>query len=217
MEMFTASDLLTGLWLGVAAGLAVAVPLGPIGLLIIDRAMRHGRNAGLAAATGVATTDLAYATLAITATAWAARVVEPVIRPASYLAAAIIAAIAIRGLAIRVPEPAAPAGSVGSVPAGSARPGRTFVAFASLTAINPATVVYFTGLTLALADRLNSAPTRVAFLVAVGLSSLAWQAALAMLGSRLGRLPRPSVQTRTRQVGSVVLLALAALLAFRVG
>lgn len=211
---FTASEVLTTAWLGVAAGLAVAIPLGPIGLLIIDRGMVHGRTVGLAAAGGVATTDLLYAVLALTATAWAARVVEPITTPLTYLAATVLAVIAIRGLLHRRRRPIEPDEPATLIAMNAPSPARTFMAFAALTAINPGTVLYFTALTLALTDRLATLLDRTVFLMAVGASSLAWQTALATLGSRLGRTPRASVQIRTQQASNVVLLALATLLAY---
>ncbi len=204
---------MTAAALGVAAGLAVAIPLGPIGLLIVDRGMRHGRAVGLAAAAGVAVTDLVYAVLALTATAWAVRIVEPVTAPATYLAAAVIAAIGVRGLLQARRLPAEDGHLNGVVEAAAAGRARTFAGFVALTAINPATVLYFTGLSLALMDRVGSVGARLTFLAGIGIGSFAWQAALAWFGAQLGRRPHPSLQRRTRQIGSLVLLALAAALA----
>ncbi len=203
--------LLTAAWLGVAAGLAVAIPLGPIGLLIVDRGMRHGRRIGLAAAAGVATTDLMYAVVALTATAWAARVIEPVARPATYLAAAVIATIGMHGFLRSRGELVDGAAAVPAPP--PARPVGTFAGFAALTAINPATVLYFSALTLALTDHLDVSGTRAVFAAGAGLGSFSWQAALAVLGARLGRRPRPRLERYTRQAGSLVLLVLAVVLA----
>lgn len=206
------APFMTAAALGVAAGLAVAIPLGPIGLLIVDRGMRHGRAVGLAAAAGVAVTDLVYAVLALTVTAWAVQLVEPVTVPATYLAAVVIAAIGVRGLLqARRPQDDDHLDDVAekTVP----RPARTFVGFVALTAINPGTVRYFTGRSLALMDRVGSLGTRLALLAGIGLGSLAWQSALAWFGAHIGRRPRPSLQRRTRQIGSLVLLALAAALA----
>ena len=203
------APFMTAAALGVAAGLAVAIPLGPIGLLIVDRGMRHGRTVGLAAAAGVAVTDLFYAVLALTATSWSVRLVEPVTVSATYLAAAVIVAIGVRGLlqARRSPVDDGHLDDVAETT--PARPARTFAGFVALTAINPGTVLYFTGLSLALMDRVGSVGTRLAFLAGIGLGSFAWQSALAWFGAHIGRRPRPSLQRRTRQIGSLVLLALA--------
>ncbi len=212
----TLTPLLTAAWLGMAAGLAVAIPLGPIGLLIVDRGMRHGRRVGLAAAAGVATTDLVYAVLALTATAWATRVLEPVTRPATCLAAGIIAMLGLRGFAGARERPGHGATAVQVPLAHTVSPGRpvaTFAGFAALTAVNPATVLYFSALTLALTDHLDVSGTRAVFAAGAGLGSFGWQAALAVLGAHLGSRPRPRLERYTRQAGSLVLLVLAVVLA----
>src|SRR5262245_3166825 len=46
---------------GMALGIAVAAPVGPIGLLCVQRTLRQGRLAGLASGLGVATADALYA------------------------------------------------------------------------------------------------------------------------------------------------------------
>jgi threonine/homoserine/homoserine lactone efflux protein len=47
---------LKSLWIG----LSIAAPVGPIGLLVIQRTLRHGRAAGLATGFGAAVADAAY-------------------------------------------------------------------------------------------------------------------------------------------------------------
>jgi threonine/homoserine/homoserine lactone efflux protein len=49
---------------GVAIGLAIAAPVGPIGLLCIRRTLEQGRGAGLACGLGAATADAAYGCVA---------------------------------------------------------------------------------------------------------------------------------------------------------
>ena len=41
-------------------GLSIAAPVGPIGLLVIQRTLRHGRVVGLATGLGAAVADAAY-------------------------------------------------------------------------------------------------------------------------------------------------------------
>ena len=57
-----------------------------------------------------------------------------------------------------------------------ARPARTFAHVVALTAIDPATVLYVTALTLALADRIRSLGARLAFLAGIGIGLFGWQA-----------------------------------------
>jgi len=45
-------------------GLSVAAPVGPIGLLCINRTLAHGRLAGFASGLGAATADALYGLIA---------------------------------------------------------------------------------------------------------------------------------------------------------
>ncbi len=51
-------------WRGLWIGLAIAAPLGPIGVLVLRRTLAHGRAAGLASGLGAATVDAGFAAIA---------------------------------------------------------------------------------------------------------------------------------------------------------
>ena len=56
-----------GFWLvlkGLAAGLAIAVPVGPVNVLVASRALARGRRAGLASGVGAAAADAFYGSIA---------------------------------------------------------------------------------------------------------------------------------------------------------
>ena len=58
---------LTGLWLlskGFVAGLAIAVPVGPVNVLCASRTLRNGRMSGLVSGFGAATADTMYGAIA---------------------------------------------------------------------------------------------------------------------------------------------------------
>jgi threonine/homoserine/homoserine lactone efflux protein len=58
---------LTGLWLlskGLMAGLAIAVPVGPVNVLCASRTLRKGRVSGLLSGFGAATADTLYGAIA---------------------------------------------------------------------------------------------------------------------------------------------------------
>ncbi len=52
------------IWKGVIIGLSVSIPLGPIGVLTIQRTLSKGRRSGLVNGLGAATADVFYAVLA---------------------------------------------------------------------------------------------------------------------------------------------------------
>ena len=56
-------NLLYVLWRGVAIGILVSAPMGPVGMLCIQRTLEKGRKAGLYTGIGAALSDLLYCLL----------------------------------------------------------------------------------------------------------------------------------------------------------
>ena len=108
------TDFLDPLVAGLVAGWGVAIPLGAIGVMIVDLGMRGGFRPAAAAAAGVATADFLYAAVAAAAGAAVAAVLAPHERTVQLLAARG----ARRRGGVRLPEPAAAPGRGG---AGAAR------------------------------------------------------------------------------------------------
>ncbi|MCP4426981.1 MAG: LysE family transporter, partial [Chloroflexi bacterium] len=52
------------LWRGTAIGFAIAAPVGPIGLLCIQRTLRNGRTYGFVSGLGAASADAVYGAIA---------------------------------------------------------------------------------------------------------------------------------------------------------
>ncbi len=193
---------------GLIAGWGVAVPLGAIGVMLVDLGMRGGFRSAAPAAAAVATADLLYAAVAAATGAAAASVLEPREQALRLVAAGVLAAVAV--MALRAAwrranagdgEPAAPA-----LPA----PHRLYGRFLGLTAINPTTVVYFVALIAGL-PAVASAPAsaKAVFVVAVGVASLSWQLTLAGSGAALHhRLPEHA-RLYTALAGNALVLGLA--------
>ena len=192
--------------LGVAAGYAIAIPFGPIAILIVRTGVRQGVRAAAAAGAGTATADLVFATIAMLFGAAASALIAPILPPARLVAGAALAVIAVRGLL------AAP--SQVDRESGTSRPGSTYLLFLGLTMLNPPTVIYFVSLAIALPEVSAEFPSRAAFVVGAFLSSLSWQEFLAVVGAMLhGRLT-PRLQRITAVVSSIIILALAGRVAF---
>jgi arginine exporter protein ArgO len=191
---------------GVVAGLAVAVPLGAIGVLIVDLGVRGGFRPAFLAGLGTALCDGLYATVA----AVAGLAVGGWLRPAEgwlqLAAAAVLAAMAVAGLlALRQPVAERP------LPAAD---GRLVARFLGLTAINPTTAVTFAGLMVGLPSVAHaSGAGKAAFVAGAFGASLAWQSTLAGGGA----LMRHGLPDRTRVwtciAGRLLVLALATRLA----
>src|SRR2546426_11851405 len=90
--------------LGMAAAYAIAIPVGPIAVLILRTGVRRGLRAAAAAGAGAATADLVFATIAMLFGAAASGFLAPILP-----AARIVAAVAPAGIAVRrvlaAPEP----------------------------------------------------------------------------------------------------------------
>ena len=192
--------------LGVAAGYAIAIPFGPIALLILRTGVRQGLRAAAAAGAGAATADLVFATIAMLFGAAASALLAPILPAARLVAGAALAVIAVRGL-LASPQAI-------ERESGGARTGNTYLLFLGLTMLNPPTVIYFVSLAIALPGVSADFASRAAFVVGAVLASLSWQEVLALVGAMLhGRLT-PGLQRVTAVVSSLIILALAARVAF---
>ena len=186
---------------GLVAGYAIAIPVGPIALLIIRTALRGGLRPGLAAGAGAATADLVYASAAMLAGPPIVGAIAPALRPARIVAGGLLLALAIRGL-----RP-----SASSEQASAMTPThRTYLTVLGLTIVNPSTVIYFASLAVGLPSLTADPLARGAFVLAAALASLSWQWLLAGTASLFhGRLP-PRLE-RVTSVASAVIIALLAL------
>jgi threonine/homoserine/homoserine lactone efflux protein len=201
-------EILLSAGAGVAAGLGVAMPLGAIGALLLREGLVNGFRVAASAATGVAIVDTGYCAVAALVGATFAPLVAPHRGAFLLVSGLVILAIGVRQFVMALrrrtalaadPKPASPLAA--------------FLRFVGLTAINPLTFVYFAALAGAIATRSTSWIGPVVFVVAVGLSSLAWQLMLATIGSLFGR----SLGARTAEfigiVATILLIALGGLVA----
>jgi threonine/homoserine/homoserine lactone efflux protein len=184
--------------IGVAAGYAIAIPVGPIAILILRTGVRQGLRAAAAAGAGTATADLVYATVAMLFGAAASGFVQPILPITRIVAAAVLAVIAIRGMlqAARVVD--------------REIRGPIYLIFLTLTMLNPPTVIYFVSLAVALPEVAADVASRAAFVLGAFLASLSWQELLAVTSALLhGRLT-PRLQRLTAVVSGLIILGLAA-------
>jgi arginine exporter protein ArgO len=198
---------LDALGAGALAGLGVALPLGAVGVLIVQEGITGGWRPASAAATGVALVDGAYAAVAVAAGAGVTTALAGLERAIQLVGAVVLLAVAVRGLlALRTPAGRTTPGA----PAPGARVLRRFVA---LTAVNPMTAVYFVVLTAGLGGIVADAASGAAFAAGVLVASLAWQLTLAAAASLAGaRLPS-WLRLATSLAGYLVVVGYAARLA----
>ncbi len=107
--------MLDALLAGLLAGWGVAIPLGAIGVMVVDLGARGGFRPAAAAAAGVAAADFLYAAVAAAAGAAVASALAPHEHALKLAAAAVLAVVALVGLRVAraaaspdTPRPAAP-------------------------------------------------------------------------------------------------------------
>lgn len=178
--------MLGALLAGAIAGLAVAMPLGPIGMLLVERSSRLGFRPSVPAALGVATTDGLYAALAALAGAAISAALSGSEDELRIVSGSVLMGVAAYGLITTLRRRVEPA-SEGSAGAHH----RTFVTFLALTAINPATIATFAALIAGLPEIADAeAAAKAAFVAGAFAASAAWQVSLVGAGAVAGaRLP----------------------------
>lgn len=192
---------------GLLIGLSVAVFVGYAAMAVLETAARDGLGYGLAAGLGIATADSAWAVVAA-----AGVVVNRVFVPWSgYLNWAAVAALA--GLAVvavrelRRSDPAVAAGTrVDGTAAGVYRE------YLAGTTREPVTVIFFLTLTLGVLPHYR-ATEWAAFVAGVFLASLVWQAGMAAIGARRGRVLSPPARRRVLVMDVFLLVVFIALVA----
>lgn len=142
MDAAAATLFTQSMWIG----LSIAAPVGPIGLLVIQRTLHHGRATGLATGLGAAAADAVYGAIGAFGVGWLIGWLSE-----ARVALALGGGAFLLWLAWRTWR-AAPAGRAAMVAAG---PGllRSFAATFALTLSNPATIVSFIAVFGALAGR----------------------------------------------------------------
>lgn len=195
---------------GLVLGLAVAVPVGPIGLLCLQRSLVHGRRHGFVSGLGAATADAAYgllAALGLTAvTSW-------LLGFQTWLqlgGGLFLLGLGLRFLLAAPRPPALPATTTAAAPTG---PG-LMPAFASvfvLTLANPATLLSFLAVFAALGLGAQPSARLDGLLLVAGvfLGSSVWWLTLSLAAGLLRRrLDARGLRAVNRLAGlSLLLLA----------
>lgn len=196
-------DLLAALGSGALAGLGVAMPLGAISVLLLGEGVARGFRAAAPAGLAVGLVDTLYCALAVVlgvvaAPAIAAWGTWP--RLIGGCALIVIAAFGLwRAWRRTADDEATP-------PAGSGL--RLFGLFLGLTAINPATLVYFAAITVGLAHLLSSAAAGGLFVLGVGVASVSWQLLVVAAGGLLRGRTTPRIRRLTALVGNLIVAGL---------
>jgi arginine exporter protein ArgO len=191
---------------GLVTGYAIAVPVGAVAALIITLSARTSWRVGAAAGLGVATVDGVYASVAVVAGHAVAEFLDPIedlLQTVSVVALLVIAVLTL----VHSLRPAR-ATEEDTGPAWT--PLRAWLTFAGITAVNPATVVYFAAIVLGGTVDLDGPAQGAVFILAAFLASASWQVFVASIGTGLGRwIAGPRGRRATGVIAAIVIAALA--------
>jgi threonine/homoserine/homoserine lactone efflux protein len=191
---------------GLAAGLAVAMQVGAVSLLLVETAVARGPRVGVAAGMGVATVDLLFAAAAAVAGATAGAMLSEHQTEIRLVAAATLAAIAIHGL---LTLKSAPADAPEDPSAAGLR--AHYLRFFAITLVNPLTIASFAAVATSLP--LGAPSAAAAFAAGVGVGSAGWHMVLTVAAGHAGRWITPRIERGLAIGGRVAVLMLAAHLA----
>jgi threonine/homoserine/homoserine lactone efflux protein len=197
------ANLLSAFLIGAAAGYAIAIPVGPIAVLIVRAGLRRGFRVAAAAGAGTATVDLIYAMAAVLVGAAIVSTLGPVLVPFRLAAGAVLIGLAVRGL-VQLRHRSVAAETDDRRPVVG-----VYLLFVGLTLLNPATVAYFVTLAVGLPEIAQDAGSRVAFALGASLASLSWQTLLAAIGAALHARLTPRIELATTLLSSAILVAFA--------
>ncbi|MEO0063679.1 MAG: hypothetical protein RLZZ377_103, partial [Chloroflexota bacterium] len=124
--------------------------------------------------------------------------------PLQVLAGGVLISIGVRGLlSLRASSTSADAATDPRV-RGSAQ--QLYLRFIALTAMNPATILYFLALAIGLPGLGSDPINAVAFTLGAAGASLSWQLLLGAIGAAAGRILPERAVTATRIVGQVLII-----------
>ena len=202
-------DATAALIAGLAAGLAIAMQVGAVSLLLVETAVAGGPRIGIAAGLGVATVDLMFAAAAAVAGGTAGVVLGEHETEIRLVAAATLVAIALHGLATLKGGAAGPADAGGELAGAGAR--SHYVRFFAITSVNPLTIASFAAVATSLP--LGHPSAVIAFTAGVGAASAGWHLLLTAAAGHAGRWITPRIQRGLAIGGRVAVLLIAVHLA----
>lgn len=205
--------LLTLFGIGFAAGLALAIPVGPMAIMLINTTIERGWKHGVLGALAMATVDFSYAVTVF----YVGQVIAGWLREygvaLSLGGASILFFLGLgtllRNVRIFTSE------EIRQVTQGTRR--KTFATFLGATLVNPPTALYFLALAPSL-TRLGEGAgwaTGLVFAIGVFVGSIIWQESLALAGVGLRAITHGRLRAIIGSIGGLLIIALAVTMAAR--
>lgn len=201
---------------GFAAGIALAIPVGPMAIMLINTTMSRGWSHGVVGALGMAVVDFSYALLVFIVGAFIASFLSAWGVWLSLGGAAILLTLGIQTLVRNLGLLRKPEGhDATAVEVGSR--GKTFATFVGATVVNPPTALYFLAIapTVSTLSSANGFASALMFAGGVFVGSIIWQEGLALAGLGLRQLTTNRVRAIVGALGGSLIIALSISLALR--
>ena len=202
--------------IGFTAGLALAIPVGPMAIMLVNTTISRGLRHGVVGALGMATVDGTYALAVFVVGGLIASLLSSFKLVLGLIGAAILLVLGIQTayrnfkLLRTKDQSAALDESTGSV-------SKTFGTFVAATIVNAPTALYFLAIAPNVANMGYSlTPVNVSlFVVSVFLGSLIWQEALVFTGLAIRGITTNRFRAWLGLVGGALIISLAVSIAVR--
>jgi threonine/homoserine/homoserine lactone efflux protein len=201
---------------GFAAGLALAIPVGPMAIMLINTTMSRGWRHGVLGALAMAVIDFSYALVVFLVGSLIANFLSDWGVLLSLTGAAILLALGAQTLIRNVRLLNKPDHlDANAETSGSRR--KTFATFAGATVLNPPTALYFLAIAPTVSGFSSDTGLVPALIFAGGvfIGSIIWQEGLALAGLGLRALTTNRVRAVVGTIGGALIIALAISLAIR--
>ena len=195
---------------GFLAGLALAIPLGPMAILLITTTIQKGRRTGFFGALAMASVDFGYALVVFALGSLVVSSLSDWLLSLRVAGSVLLLIVAIR-VALNARKPLAERTAVSQGKTKTAV--LTYITFFGLTVINPATAFYFVGITPSVsALSANTSSGLLLFGLGVFIGSVIWQMSLVFASHLMTKIMTRTLQTRMQYLGAVLIALLAILL-----
>lgn len=200
------SHYLAALFSGVGIGFTVAAPIGPMGVLCIQRTLASGMATGLATGFGAATVHLTYSALAVLGLGSLA---QPWVE-ANAVGFGIVSALTLLWFAIRTHRGSIVLQQSGDID--GVRLARAYLSAIALGLTNPLTVILFLAALHAFSTQAAAAPLIAGVFVG---SAIWWTMLSTMVASARSRLT-PRMLSLSSRFASLMLLGLGTMMLVRI-
>ena len=200
------SHYLAALFSGVGIGFTVAAPIGPMGMLCIQRTLASGMASGLATGLGAATVHLAYSAFAVLGLGSLA---QPWVE-ANAVAFGIASALTLLWFAVRTHRNSPMLQQTNGID--RVRLARAYLSAIALGFTNPLTVILFLAALHAFSTQSAAAPLIAGVFVG---SAVWWMVLSAMVAAARSRL-KPRMLSLSSRFASLMLLGLGTAMLLRI-